>query len=167
MLCETCKEKAATIHLTEINNGQRIETHLCQHCAQQQGLTLTTQIPLNELLDTLLSAQKTAAEKEGKVASSNIPDHACPVCGMTLKRFAKDPLLGCANDYKEFDTELTPLVKQSHNGNTRHVGKVPSKAGEDDKQQIARLNLENQLAEAIKNEDYETAAKLRDQLREL
>lgn len=170
MLCQTCKERVATIHLTEINAGQRVETHLCQQCAQQQGLALTTQIPLNELLNTLLSSQKAEIAKEDsqeQTVSDSRSEHACPMCGMTLKRFSKEPLLGCPHDYAEFDTELTPLIKQSHNGNLQHCGKVPSKTDSDDKKQIERLNLQKQLDMAVKNEDYETAARLRDQLREL
>lgn len=170
MLCQTCKERAATIHLTEISGGHRVETHLCQQCAQEQGLALTTQIPLNELLDTLLSSQKADMHKQQNPAqpfSDSRSEHACPMCGMTLRRFSKEPLLGCPHDYVEFDTELTPLIKQSHNGSTRHCGKIPSRTCDDDKKQIEQLTLQKQLDAAIRNEDYEKAAQLRDQLREL
>ncbi len=57
MQCQNCKQHSATIHLTEISNGQRTETHLCEQCAQKQGLAVKNQIPLNELLSTLLAVQ--------------------------------------------------------------------------------------------------------------
>ena len=57
MQCQSCKNNTATIHLTEITDGQRTEMHLCELCAQKKGLTVKTQIPLNELLSTLLSSQ--------------------------------------------------------------------------------------------------------------
>ena len=117
MLCQACKERTATIHLTEITNGHRVETHLCQQCAQQQGLAVKAQIPLNELLSTLLSVQPQAAETS-KAEQSYIPDKSCHECGMTLKRFAKESLLGCPFDYKVFEKELLPLIERSHNGKT-------------------------------------------------
>ena len=165
MICEACKERTATIHLTEVNNGQRSETHLCQQCAHQQGLTIKTQIPLNELLNNLLSAQaeKTADESESAAGS----EHACPVCGMTLRRFAKEPLLGCPHDYTEFGAELMPLIEKSQNGKSHHCGKVPSRTNVQDRNQMELAKLHRKLQQAVKNEDYESAAKLRDQIQAL
>ncbi|HOK95567.1 MAG TPA: UvrB/UvrC motif-containing protein [Anaerohalosphaeraceae bacterium] len=162
MICQSCKEKTATIHLTEITNGHRSETHLCQDCARQQGLTIKTQIPINELLNTLLSAQS-KSQSTGSVSVQS--GRACPVCGMTLKRFAAEPLLGCPYDYTEFQAELLPLIEQSHNGKSRHCGKTPARTSQQDRNEIMLIQLRRQLEQAVKNEDYETAAKLRDQIK--
>lgn len=167
MQCQNCKEQVATIHLTEIENGQRHETHLCQECAQQQGLAIQSQLSLNELLGTLLSAQnesKTIAEGS---ESTKVEMMTCPACGMTLDKFRKLTLLGCPNDYQVFDKPLELLIKRAHNGNVTHHGKIPSKAPADSKKQIELINLQKELATAVKNEDYETAAKLRDQIEHL
>lgn len=164
MLCHTCKERTATIHLTEITNGQRVETHLCQECAQQQGLAIKAQIPLNELLSTLLSTQKQAAG--AGTAEAGLPNKACPDCGMTLVRFSKESLLGCANDYKVFEDELLPLIERSHNGKSWHCGKVPTHASDEEKKDIRLRHLQRELDAAIKNEDYETAARLRDEIKQ-
>lgn len=164
MLCQACKERSATIHLTEIDNGQRCETHLCQQCARQQGLSIKSQIPLDELMNTLLSSQQEKAAQQGEPSIVAASDHACPNCGMTLGRFAQTPLLGCTHDYTEFQSELLPLVEQSHNGKSCHCGKVPTRACEHDRNEIERNTLRRQLDQAVKNEDYEAAAKLRDQI---
>ncbi len=161
MLCQACKEHTATIHLTELADGQRCETHLCQQCAESQGLTIKSQIPLNELLNTLLSAGPEAASDSSASPQS---DHPCPGCGMTLKRFSKESLLGCPHDYEEFENELTPLIEQTQNGKTQHVGKIPTRVPAQHHKDIELKNLQRQLAAAIKNEDYETAAQLRDQI---
>lgn len=163
MLCQACKEKTATIHLTEITNGQRAETHLCQDCAQQQGLAVKTQIPLNELLSTLLSAQP-QVDAAGAAAEAKAQDKVCPECGMTLKRFSKESLLGCPHDYTAFENELLPLIERSHNGKTTHCGKTPAHTGRDEKTEVLLRRLRSHLDEAVKNEDYEAAAKLRDQI---
>lgn len=161
MLCQLCKQRTATIHLTEIANNQRNETHLCQECAQEQGLAVKAQIPLNDLLNTLL-AQSAAAEQDTSESPSK--EHACPDCGMTLKRFAKESLLGCPEDYRAFQDELMPLIEKNQNGKTHHCGKVPSRMPDMSRKEVELTGLKRQLEQAVRNEDYETAAKLRDRI---
>jgi len=166
MLCQICKERSATIHLTEISDGQRTETHLCQHCAQKEGLAIQAQIPLNELLSTLIAAgTKNAAESEKSEFEHS--DKACPVCGMTLGRFSKESLLGCEQDYTEFAEQLTPLIERNQNGASRHYGKVPSRLGKDKKDKAELARLTRDLEKAVRGEDYETAAQLRDRIQKL
>ena len=163
MQCQLCNENAATIHLTEITNGQRLETHLCQECAQKQGLAVKNQIPLTELLSTLLSAQP---EVEPEALDPDGPDSqiSCPHCGMTIEKFRKSSLLGCPNDYDVFDKTLQLIIEKAHNGNKKHQGKVPSRAPSDTKTQVELMRLRDELEVAVKAEDYETAAKLRDKI---
>ncbi len=164
MLCQACKEKTATIHLTELTDGQRCETHLCQQCAESQGLAIKSQIPLNELLNTLLSAAPQTDGNSENGTSEMQSEHPCPDCGMTLKRFSKESLLGCPHDYDEFKDELAPLIKQTQDGKTHHIGKAPSRMPAEHHRDIELKNLKRQLDAAIKNEDYEAAAKLRDRI---
>ena len=135
MLCQSCNERTATIHLTEISDGVRVETHLCENCAQEEGVAVKSQIPLNELLSTLLAVQS-----EGKSAlerSELSDDTECPSCGMTLKKFVQKSLLGCPQDYDVFDEQLKAIIEKAHNGNCTHCGKVlsvcfhPEKTGND------------------------------------
>ncbi len=166
MLCQICKKHSATIHLTEIQNGHREETHLCESCAQQQGLSIKSQIPLNELLSTLLSAQGQSKNpaRDDEAAPGGI---ACPACGMTLKEFGKKSLLGCPADYDVFREHLEPLIEKSQAGHTRHCGKVPSRTPMPAKHQIELAQLQKDLDAAVRTEDYETAARLRDRIKQL
>jgi protein arginine kinase activator len=164
MLCQACKERTATIHLTEITNGQRAETHLCQECAHQQGLAVKAQIPLNELLNTLLSVQP-QTDSSG-VSETEIKDKTCPECGMTLQRFSKESLLGCPTDYKTFEEQLLPLIERSHSGKSWHTGKVPTHTSDEEKKDILMRQLRRDLEAAVKNEDYEAAARLRDEIKQ-
>ena len=166
MQCQCCKNHTATIHLTEISNGQRLETHLCESCAQKQGLAVKNQIPLNELLSTLLAVQPDLKKQLGETEGSAV-DTPCPSCGMTLRRFQKEVVLGCPYDYEFFEKSLDPIIEKSQGGNTTHCGKVPSKLPSDSKKQIDIVNLKKQLESAVKNENYETAAKLRDRIKKL
>ena len=163
MQCQDCNEHTATIHLTEISSGNRQERHLCQDCAQKQGLAVKNQIPLNELLTTLLAAQGDADEQTIS-ADPLETDKECPLCGMTLQRFRKESLLGCANDYEVFEETLKHIIEKSQGGNTSHCGKVPSHVPTDTQDQIKLMALRQELEAAVKAEDYEKAAQLRDQI---
>lgn len=163
MLCQSCKTQTATIHLTEITNGHRVETHLCQACAQKQGLAIQTQIPLNELLSTLLSVPPEAAGGPPSLQEQK----ACPSCGMTLQRFSKETLLGCPQDYDVFEKNLLPLILRTQNDRSEHCGKVPADAGRVQEKQMRLAQLRRKLEEAVRREQYETAARLRDEIRKL
>jgi len=166
MQCQICSDNTATIHLTEITDGQRVETHLCQQCAQKQGLAVKSQIPLNELLSTLLAAQPEAQTGPfgGANAAEDDPNLSCPDCGMTMEEFRKDSQLGCPNDYEIFGEALKPIIKKVHGGNTAHRGKIPANSPDDAKALAELAELQTKLDAAVKAEDYETAATLRDQI---
>jgi len=160
MQCQSCHKNEATIHLTEISDGVRTEMHLCERCAQQEGIAVKTQIPLNELLSNLLAAQPDDSE----LFSDSGHRQVCPHCGFTLEQFRKDTVLGCPYDYDVFEQSLLPLLEKAHDGKTSHCGKIPSKVPADTKRQMELMTLRQQLENAVKNEDYELAAKLRDKI---
>ena len=157
MQCQICHKNEATIHLTEIVDGARKELHTCEQCAAEQGITVKGHLPINELLGSLLSVQPTDDEISG-----GIEEEKCPHCGFTLERFREETVLGCPYDYELFEEKLEPLIKKAHNGRTVHCGKTPENTPEEIKNQIKILNLRQQLDNAVRAEDYELAAKLRD-----
>ena len=88
MQCQNCSKETATIHLTEIVNGQRSEKHLCQNCAEAEGVTIKSQLSLNELLSSLLAAQAKSGGEDGESI-------VCPHCGISLEQFRSGGRLGC------------------------------------------------------------------------
>ena len=163
MQCQICNKNDATIHLTEINDGARAEMHVCENCAQEQGIAVKSQIPLNELLSSLLAVQPTDEELFG--SSDKDSQTSCPNCGFTLDKFRKDAVLGCPYDYEVFEKSLLRIIQKAHGGNTAHCGKVPSKASAGIKKQAKLVTLKQKLQEAVRSEDYEQAAKLRDKIK--
>jgi len=163
MQCQVCNKKTATIHLTEITDGLRSEMHMCEHCAVEQGLAAKSHISINELLSNLLAVQPSDEELFGPSEQKG----SCPQCGFTLEQFRKKGLLGCPHDYEIFEKSLLPLIERAHNGKTSHCGKVPSKTPQQTKKQMELVNLRQQLDTAVRKEDYELAAKLRDKIRQL
>ncbi|MCL2649013.1 MAG: UvrB/UvrC motif-containing protein [Phycisphaerales bacterium] len=90
----------------------------------------------------------------------------CPVCGLTWTQFKQTGLMGCPHDYELFERKLLPLLKRAQEGANEHIGKVPpqKKTRETDRQ-VASLRLRRELQKAIDAENYEKAARLRDELR--
>ncbi len=162
MQCEFCKAEAATVHLTEITEGQRSEKHLCQSCAAKQGVTAQSQLSLNELLSSLLAAGNQSEAKQTQTP-------ACQNCGSTMQQFSKNSLLGCPQDYQAFGDEIEMVIRKTQNDKTQHIGKIPNGIEIDKKTQAETevTQLKKQLACAVENEDYETAATLRDRIQKM
>lgn len=158
-----CNKKTATIHLTEISDGVHTEMHLCEQCAIEQGVAAKTQISINELLSGLLASQPSDDELFGP----SEPDAKCPHCGFTLEQFRRQGVLGCPYDYEVFEKALAPLIEKAHNGATSHYGKAPARTPQQTKKQMELANLRQQLDTAVRTEDYELAAKLRDKINEM
>jgi protein arginine kinase activator len=92
----------------------------------------------------------------------DLAQRACPVCGLKYMEYRGEGRLGCPHDYQAFQAGLVPLLRRAH-GATRHVGKRPGRSAAD--HSLARLRLRARLRAAVAREDYEEAARLRDQLR--
>ncbi len=163
MQCQICNKRTATIHLTEISDGLRTEMHLCEHCAQEQGIAAKTQISINELLSSLLAAQPSDDELFGPSEQAA----QCPHCGFTLEQFRRQGLLGCPHDYEVFEKSLRGLIEKAHNGRTTHCGKAPSKTPQQTRTHMELANLRRQLDAAVQSEDYERAARLRDKINQM
>jgi protein arginine kinase activator len=163
MKCDNCN-KPATVHLTEIRGGKKIEKHLCEQCAaQSEGLpAVKGHTPINELLTNFVMAHS-GLQKEMGVT--------CEQCGITWAEFRQHGLFGCEHDYEVFEKDLTPLLQRAHEGATHHVGKTPARAGSTapaarpKKKLVDIAKLRKELQRAIEVEDYEKAARLRDQIR--
>ena len=160
MVCELCKQTQATVHLTEIINDQMTELHLCEACANQKGAQVESHFGLSDLLSGLADFSKTQEPEEASAK-------ACPSCGMTYDDFRKVGRLGCADCYPTFKRSLGSLLKRIH-GSPIHLGKSPARLIKPAK--VAKtelLDLKRQLERAIGNEEFEEAARLRDQVRRL
>lgn len=159
MKCDNCN-RTATVHLTEIKNGKKLEKHLCEQCAaQNEGFPVKAHTPINELLTNFVLAHSGLTKEAGT---------ACEHCGISWSEFRQGGLLGCENDYQLFEKDLTPLLQRAHEGATHHLGKVPARRGGTGvpikrSQDLTRLRKD--LARAVEGEDYERAAKLRDQIK--
>ena len=159
MLCEACKQSQATVHLTEIVNDQMTELHLCETCANQKGAQVESHFGLSDLLSGLAEFSKTSEPEE-------VSSKACPNCGMTYDDFRKVGRLGCADCYTTFKRSLGSLLKRIH-GAPIHLGKSPANLVKPSKAKTELAELKRRLERAISQEEFEEAAKLRDQVHQI
>ena len=159
MLCEICKKKEATVHLTEIINDEVAKLNLCEGCAKDKGTEMEEHFGLNDLLAGLADL--------GSIAEPELlPTVKCPSCGFTYQNFKKVGRFGCGDCYEAFKKQLGPLIKKIH-GADRHTGKIPLMVGKTVKDTRNLQDLKARMEKAIQVEDFEEAARLRDKVKEL
>lgn len=148
MKCQRCS-KTATLHITEVLPHDKFEElHLCEECAKKH------------LYPTAVSKKAVAGESEdpgGKV---------CEVCGIKFVEFRNTGRLGCPHDYDSFKPELVPLLESIH-GEPKHQGKTPRRLPREKAEQQELAQLRRKLQQAVTDEKYEEAAKLRDRIRRI
>lgn len=167
MICQSCNEREATVHITKIINGVKNEMHLCDECAKQKpeynmmsqgnlGFPLSFQNILDGFFEVMGSPSQVTP----------IEEKTCPVCKMSFEDFRRTGRFGCSNCYNAFEPKIMPIVRRIH-GNIQHIGKVPKRTGGVLKLQRDIEKLKEQLKLAVAKEEYENAAKLRDKIREI
>lgn len=167
MLCNLCNKNQATVHLTEIIDDQMSELHLCDECAKKKSAQMEQQFGLSDLLAGLVDYGKAAGGAEKNAVAS-----PCASCGLTYDDFRKIGRLGCSECYTAFSRYLGPLLKRIH-GASQHLGKVPSRYVESVKKVVKGVTKELDIADlkvrlqaAIEREEFEEAARLRDEIKE-
>ncbi|WP_339060659.1 UvrB/UvrC motif-containing protein [Tepidibacillus marianensis] len=167
MLCENCQSQPATLHFTKIINGNKNEYHLCEECAKENGEMLPyndSGFFFNNLLSGLLNFEPVKGH-DHQVATS--PEQLrCKNCGLTFSQFKKIGKFGCHDCYNYFEPQLEPMFRRIH-GNSQHIGKFPRRSGGNIKLKKEISLLKEQLQLKIYAEEFEEAARLRDQIKDL
>lgn len=178
MLCENCGKNEANIKYTQIINGVKNELTLCSECARKLGVE-NFELPINfnsflgDFFNDYAETEFMPTFQTNKVK--------CDKCNMTYDDFINTGVFGCSHCYDVFTNPIESLLKNLH-GTAKHVGRIPKGKAEpieaDDieedkgksvtsKEDTKKENLERQLEKAIKEERYEDAAKIRDELKEM
>ncbi|HXR05296.1 MAG TPA: UvrB/UvrC motif-containing protein [Verrucomicrobiae bacterium] len=161
-MCSICKEKPATVFLTKIasdNTPRNLD--LCEDCAKSKGVYNMDIFSVADA-DLLLGL---GASQQIEQAAGGV-EVKCPRCGFTQADFKKSGRLGCPECYQTFAEGLGGLLKTMHKG-TRHAGKAPEALRQSRDLSDRMKTLQNKLAKAIKDEDFEQAAILRDEIKQM
>ncbi len=162
MLCDDCGKRVATVHITKIENGEKTDYHFCEQCALTKNpISINTSFSINDLLTGILNNTNYFPIK-----LDFSEELKCSVCGLSYSRFKETGRFGCSNCYKTFGDRLNPLFRRLH-GNIGHLGKIPVRTGSKMKKAREIEKLRAALSSAIKSEEYEKAAEIRDKIREM
>ncbi len=150
-LCEVCRVNTATIHLTQVEHGEPITRHLCQDCAEDEGIP-----GLPEMGQT---------EQQDSIEQEEILPLTCPHCNTNEDQIAGSGEVGCAQCYSIFRT-LIQEKGDFRSNYQRYDGKKYRQSGSRSFQSELDT-LRRELGAAITQERFEVAAVLRDRIREI
>jgi protein arginine kinase activator len=146
-MCEECGQNPANVHLTQITQDETAVSHLCEKCARDKGINVS--------ISGVEPVETTAAEPA--------TDTECPRCHLKLSVFRKHGRLGCAQCYVAFEKEIDELLVQVH-GSCEHKGKRYSCAPPQARETEIVARLRDELHQAIRTEEFELAASIRDKI---
>lgn len=170
MLCEKCNKNYATTVIRQNINGVQSEVHLCDECSKmyneyfENGYSKMFSdfgFGIGSVLGSILGQDFLS---ENLLSSKDEPK--CPMCNTTLNEIKNSGNVGCSNCYETFREQLMPLINRIH-GKTVHSGRIPASAEGKVSLKNRLADAEKQLKIAIENQEFEKAAKLRDEINEL
>ena len=139
--------------MTTVINGESTTRHLCRDCLKKYKA--------GDLQAVLAAVLANMASK-----TAQTPDIVCPRCGEKYAEFQKTGMLGCAECYHAFRRELTPIITRMQ-GRAQHAGRRPPVSEEEKARQTHMEELRALMEAAVAEENFEEAARLRDELRSM
>lgn len=161
MLCEECGKNQATVSITVTTGNDTNTRRLCPECTKKMELSL-----VKGDIQSFLSSVMSVLGKEKKEESHE--GLTCSACGLSYAEFEHTGRLGCAQCYRDFSVQLKPMLQKIH-GRTQHAGRKPVAYTPDphDEREARLLQLRQKMDEAVAAEDFEEAARCRDEIRSL
>nr|WP_106781884.1 UvrB/UvrC motif-containing protein [Lysinibacillus timonensis] len=172
MICEHCKDRQATVTVTQFINGQKSERHYCEVCAEQfhpfnVDFHKDEQFPLAQLVSNWFGLNVWKNDNQEKQQQTTQQTTSCPSCGFTFRQFLNQGKLGCPQCYETFSNKLPQVLTKIQAG-TKHSGKTPGSSKNRQLQLKKQIETtREQLQLAIVEERFEDAAKLRDEIKDM
>jgi Uncharacterized protein with conserved CXXC pairs len=166
MKCQNCGKNEANFHYRADINGQVTEQHLCQECAAKAegSVFASTQNGLSSFQNDMQSLFA-----PGSMFS--------PMFGMSNRNNSWDNMArGFLSNYWGIPQMLTgpygsqtyqPLQQPGESASSDKEKSVPSDAGDKFKRRRELNSLRCEMRAAVKSEDFERAAELRDRIHRL
>lgn len=180
-LCEDCGQSEAVCTVAVMMGSQVMHRRLCQACMAKASMSIASG-NLGNVLGAIMAAARNAAQQQAaaqqaapqkrqQAAQTELPElpgeaEACPQCGMEYAAFRKEARLGCAGCAKAFRQTLGEALRRN-SPTLQHTGRRPLTTGEALRNRARQVEMQRQMDEAIAREDYETAARLRDAIRDM
>jgi len=149
-ICEVCHVNTATIHLTQIENGSATTRHLCQDCAESEGLQVIPNDGSEEAIEDLDDFNEM---------------QSCPKCNTSEDEIVATGEVGCSACYETFNDLLSSIAGYKYNYQ-RYNGKMYHQSSSREFHSELDI-LRRELDTAIREERFEVARVLRDRIRDL
>jgi protein arginine kinase activator len=156
--CDQCGQGNATIQYTEVSRGEVVRVNLCRKCAAANGLLSDSEEGGVEALISRVSRPSRPTRARRSEATR------CPTCDLAWDEFEATGSLGCEDCYTTFAMALTRMLREGHQALLQHA--APGKRRSSDPAALLP-ELRSLLDQAIREEDYEAAASLRDRIQSL
>lgn len=172
MLCERCKKKKTALFYNENINGRIRSFNLCADCAsamQQSGELEDLSAPLSAFISPLVQTAPEYAAFDLFAAQPPDPSASgsCPLCGITWADLTRENRMGCPVCYTAFFPQGSASASTCMPSSRPYCGKVP-RSHRHKQELAARIAvLRQQLALAVSEQRFESAATLRDQIRDM
>ncbi len=188
MLCDNCGKREANVNYVENINGRKKELNLCEECSKKLGIShMDFNMPIDfssffgEFMEDFATTEFMTMPLFNEIKTLK-----CNSCGSTFENIAETGKLGCGNCYEVFQERLDPIIRKIQGAN-RHIGRVGKVIDNKIEQKMANQEavfkkenkpkekaensqlrkLQEELKQAIKEEKYEEAAKLRDEIKKI
>ena len=183
MLCDNCGKREANVRYSENINGRRKELNLCEECSKKLGIgQMDFSMPID--FSSFLGGFMDGFETPELIPMINqLKAFECDSCGYTFDDIVNTGKLGCQNCYDVFEDRLDSIIRRIQ-GSNHHVGRIGKivdnkindrvekkehkvEENKKNKEQSKMDTLQEELKKAIKEERYEDAAKIRDEIKKL
>jgi len=150
------------VHITDIAaGGQTIESKdMCIVCGlpylMKHGMTKSKskESLITNLVNFIFNNNIDSIQKS--------PTTGCKTCGQTLENIFDSGKIGCGDCYEFYKKEFITIIEKCQESSNKHVGKMPN-----NNKNVIIKQLEEELANSIKKEDYETAALIKARINKL
>ncbi|MCI8636918.1 MAG: hypothetical protein HFJ36_03560 [Clostridia bacterium] len=184
MLCDNCCKREANVRYSENINGRRKDLNLCEECSKKLGITnMDFNMPI-DFSSFFGEFMEDFAKPEFMPLLNEIKALKCDNCGFTFEDIRNTGKLGCGNCYSVFEERLDPIIRRIQGAN-KHIGRAGKIIDSKIEQKMKNVNnesdmnkpreekaennklheLQKKLKQAIKEEKYEEAAKIRDEIK--
>ncbi|MEA2062672.1 MAG: UvrB/UvrC motif-containing protein [Gemmatimonadota bacterium] len=167
MKCEKCKKNEAKIHFTQIKDGKVVSHNLCKECAEKQGFKTVKFDSQEQPVFAPEPKEQVLSDLIDDEQAGDSPPLECPFCKSKLDDIKETGRMGCGKCYYTFENQIDMLLRRIQ-GSSFHLGERSGKPmSELYDDQLKVRELKKQLNESVKDEDYEEAARLRDEIKAL
>ncbi|MBN1409369.1 MAG: UvrB/UvrC motif-containing protein [Spirochaetales bacterium] len=158
MNCEICHKNKAIIHIHQVSGNKKTIYHICENCARDMGFA-----SINDKSDYSINNLFKGLFKLNKTNITRTTSLICHRCSWTMEKFRRTKHLGCPECYNVFYDEIKNFFVKKLKIKS-HMGKLPRNLKNYKKLFIDVVQLKGELRKAVKKEEYEKAASLRDEI---